>query len=194
MDDSVPDSYTPMPSASPVSNGSPASDSGDLPSDASPISPSAGAVAKKIPLGPAHAKAVFASKDLTLDLRYVSTTELECVNPPVVSLKTLDLKEKGHKGTGVYADIVMEEGQVVTFVLRSPPVKAASGIGQPTRLQADRLGVAFEGEWLVRGGGGEADFVGWIDLVKGASKLRSRDDPILTPVSLLFLFFCFALT
>jgi hypothetical protein len=148
MDDSVPDSYSPQPPASP---------------DLLPIEPeigsgavdtnsTSGAVTKveskapKPPTGPAHTKAVFASPDLTLDLRYVTSSELENVPVPTLSLKPLELGQKGHKGQGVYTELIMEEGQVVTFVIRSPPQKAATSIAQPTRMQADRLGVDFDGK------------------------------------------------
>ena len=46
----------------------------------------------------------------------------------------------------MFAELEMEEGQILTFVVRSPPEKAASSVAQPTRVQADRLGVPFEGE------------------------------------------------
>lgn len=41
--------------------------------------------------------------------------------PPTVDLRELDLSEKGHKGLAVSADLSLEEGQVVWFVLRIPP-------------------------------------------------------------------------
>ena len=103
-----------------------------------------------------------------MDLRYLASAELECVNAPDISFSLLDLSAKGHKGLAVGSELKMEEGQVVTFVLRSigdgtnGEHKSAKNGHKPTRAQAKALGVEFE------------------DLIKGASKLRARDDPLLT--------------
>ncbi|KAK7045779.1 hypothetical protein VNI00_007180 [Paramarasmius palmivorus] len=74
-------------------------------------------------------KAHFESDDLALDLRYVTDTSLvethavakDNVSEPEITLNLLDLSAKGHKGPGIYADLNLTEGQVVTFVLRTPP-------------------------------------------------------------------------
>ncbi|ESK89076.1 glycoside hydrolase family 15 protein [Moniliophthora roreri MCA 2997] len=66
-------------------------------------------------------KALFESNELALDLRYVTDTSLDNVSEPEISLQLLDLSAKGHKGPGVYAKLDLSEGQVVTFVLRTPP-------------------------------------------------------------------------
>jgi hypothetical protein len=139
---SVPDSYTsiPNPSASPISPSS---------NNELGLYNEAADVVSKAPkplTGPAHMKTVFASSSLTLDLRYITDSELENIPTPSVSLKPLNLTNKEHKGFGVNADLFVEEGQVITFILRSLPEKGASNIGQPTRLQADRLRVPFKGE------------------------------------------------
>jgi hypothetical protein len=147
VDDSVPDSYTPQPPASPVSEPSPSLEPTTLPSQSQDAKPTT--TNKPEATGLLHTKAVFASPSLTLDLRYVTSAELENVDAPSLSLKPLDLANKGHKGTGVFVDLLLEETQVVTFVLRSPPEKAASELGQPTRMQADRLGVPFEGAFHI---------------------------------------------
>ena len=63
---------------------------------------------------------------------------------PTLSIGLLDLGRKG-----VYVDLDMAEGQILTFVLRSPLQKTLSEFTQPTRMQADRLGVAFEGDCLL---------------------------------------------
>ncbi|KAJ7202147.1 glycoside hydrolase family 15 protein [Mycena pura] len=65
-------------------------------------------------------KAVFTSDALALDLRYVLDNGMSCA-PPSLELELLDLSEKGHLGLGVKADMLLVEGQCVTFVLRTPP-------------------------------------------------------------------------
>lgn len=70
-------------------------------------------------------KALFDSKDLTLDLRYAAEGcppdgDVASVCTPVV-LQKLDLNVKGHKGEGVCCDSEKSAGQAVTFVLRIPP-------------------------------------------------------------------------
>ncbi|CCO28393.1 putative protein C4H3,03c [Rhizoctonia solani AG-1 IB] len=55
----------------------------------------------------------------------------------------------------------MEEGQVITFILRTPP-EGGSNTTKPTKEQAETLGIPIE------------------VLIQGATKLRARDDPLLT--------------
>lgn len=109
-------------------------------------------------------KVVFRSRDLTLDLRYVVDTTPDLDIPqPEVTLRPLDLREKGHKGVGVCVDLELQEGQAVTFILRTPPdTKNAVEHTKPTKEQAEALGIPVE------------------MLIQGASKLRPKDDPILT--------------
>ena len=116
-------------------------------SPTSPTSPRGG------PSGP-QTKVLFESKDLSLDLRYIA----ECVSPeegapsgisskvPIVDLQTLDLSAKGQLGLGACCDLVLEEGQVVTFVLRVPPPpgNGPAKAVKPTRRQADALGVSMQ--------------------------------------------------
>ncbi|KAL5501916.1 hypothetical protein ACEPAH_9177 [Sanghuangporus vaninii] len=113
-------------------------------------------------------KALFRSEELSLDLRYVAEGHAEVLAPPV-ELELLDLSEKGHLGLGVYCDLNLAEGQVATFVLRVPPDAPPPAGTRPTRLQAKQLGVPMQ------------------SLVIGASKLRSKDDPVLTAELLSFL-------
>jgi hypothetical protein len=75
-------------------------------------------------------KAVFESKDLTLDLRYVCDKNADTCTIPTVNLVTADLSAKGLLGPAVEADMQLTEGQVVTFVLRTPPVREVDGNGQ----------------------------------------------------------------
>ncbi|KAJ7929625.1 glycoside hydrolase family 15 protein [Mycena leptocephala] len=66
-------------------------------------------------------KAVFQSDALALDLRYVPESTMANVPCPSIQLDLLDLSQKGHLGLGVQAEMMLEEGQCVTFVLRTPP-------------------------------------------------------------------------
>jgi hypothetical protein len=66
-------------------------------------------------------KAVFESDALALDLRFVPESTMANVAAPAIALDLLDLSQKGHLGLGVQAEMTLEEGQCVTFVLRTPP-------------------------------------------------------------------------
>ncbi|KAI0642834.1 glycoside hydrolase family 15 protein [Trametes meyenii] len=111
-----------------------------------------------------HNKAFFQSPDagLDLDLRYVTESSLENVPEPEVQLNLLDLSAKGHKGPGVWTELELKEGQVVTFVLRTPPDVKLPPQAHPTHETAQEMGISYE------------------KLVAGASTLRPPDDPILT--------------
>ncbi|CAE6452239.1 unnamed protein product [Rhizoctonia solani] len=114
--------------------------------------------------GISQEKVVFRSRDLTLDLRYIVDTVPDIDVPkPQITLRPLDLRPKGHKGVGTCVDFDLEEGQVVTFILRTPP-EHKSNANKPTKEQAEALGIPIE------------------VLVQGATKLRAKDDPILSPV------------
>jgi hypothetical protein len=66
-------------------------------------------------------KAVFESKDLKLDLRWTAGSTLDNVESPVVSLETLDLSSRGHLGPAVFSELILHEGQTISYILRSPP-------------------------------------------------------------------------
>jgi hypothetical protein len=89
---------------------------------------------------------------------------LEEVEIPTVDFGLLDLDEKGHLGPAVMANLELQEGQAITFILRTPPKKAAARPVVATTKDAEALGVPLQ------------------VLIEGASKLRPRDDPILTTV------------
>ncbi|KDQ51558.1 glycoside hydrolase family 15 protein [Jaapia argillacea MUCL 33604] len=115
-----------------------------------------------IPISP-HQKVLFQSPSLSLDLRYVAESLLENVAIPEVEFKELDLSKKGHKGKGAFVEVTLEEGQAVTFVLRTPPTEVRKmQIPEPTMERAQELGISLPA------------------LVTGASKLRDPDDPLLT--------------
>lgn len=89
-------------------------------------------------------KAVFESDELTMDLRFIAESVVDGVPSPSVDLHILDLKPRGHKGLSICVDLDLVEGQVVTFVLRTPP--------KATKEQYDavsifeQVGVSFDRE------------------------------------------------
>ncbi|KAF4615618.1 hypothetical protein D9613_012891 [Agrocybe pediades] len=101
-----------------------------------------------------HKKAVFVSDDLTLDLRYVVENTLMDTDAPLpeVALEFLDLSAKGHKGLAVQSLLTLQEGQCVTFVLRTPPTR------EPNTTETSIVPVD-----------------------PSKVKIRAVDDPLLTP-------------
>lgn len=99
-----------------------------------------------------------------MDLRYVADSCLGEVEVATVKFELLDLDEKGHLGPAVVANLELQEGQSVTFILRTPPKKATVRPVIATTKDAEALGVPLQ------------------VLIEGASRLRPRDDPILTTV------------
>jgi len=88
-------------------------------------------------------KAIFKSEELTLDLRFIAESLISGVDVPSVELLPLDLSHKGHKGPAVSVDLMLVEGQAVTFVLRTPP----GGISPHLDLSAEEaqhLGVTVD--------------------------------------------------
>ncbi|KAF7378131.1 Glycoside hydrolase family 15 protein [Mycena sanguinolenta] len=82
-------------------------------------------------------KAIFQSDALTLDLRYVPESTTATIAAPVINLDLLDLSQKGHLGLGVQAEMTLEEGQCVTFVLRTPPApNSAPSLDDPVLTKA----------------------------------------------------------
>lgn len=125
-------------------------------------------------------KVVFKSEQLSLDLRYVADGA-DSIQPPAVKLKPLDLSKQGHLGLAACADIDMYDGQVVTFVLRIPPRHETLDDRRPTKEQIQQLGIPLEG--------GASMYISEVYLIalhlvviKGAQKLRSKEDPVLTDV------------
>ncbi|KIJ59288.1 glycoside hydrolase family 15 protein [Hydnomerulius pinastri MD-312] len=107
-------------------------------------------------------KALFKSENLNLDLRFVAESTLENVPTPKVDLEYLDLSGKGHLGPATSCNLVLSEGQRVTFVLRICPEETLSSALRPDQERANKLGVSLE------------------KLVAGASKMRPKNDPALT--------------
>lgn len=149
-------------------------------------------------------------------------------------MKLLDLRNKGHLGLSAYVELgELTEGQVVTFVLRTPPdCKYGNGsnsngegsgeegenCGQDrmvSKRRATEMGVDFNGPWMsllvliFNSFDILFNFIQFtleaflqllqfsffpqfasriksehahLDLIRGTSKLRRKDDPILTAV------------
>jgi hypothetical protein len=91
-------------------------------------------------------KVVFKSDTLSLDLRFVAESMVENVPSPTIKLQPLDLTKKGHLGLSAYADLELEEGQAVTFILRPPPAQVPSPKFMPNEEKAVSLGVSMESE------------------------------------------------
>lgn len=108
-----------------------------------------------------QSKVVFKSEHLSLDLRYVAEG-IDGIPAPVCKLRPLDLTKQGHLGLSAYADIDLVDGQAVTFVLRVPPGHQTLDDRRPTKEQIEKLGIPVD------------------VVVKGAQKLRSKEDPMLT--------------
>ena len=98
-----------------------------------------------------HYMALFDSKEanLKLDLRYIAEHTLDDLPDPEVNLQYLDLEHKGHKGKGVWTEITLKEGQVVTFVLRTPPEVNLPPQAHPTHKTARALGVPYDSALVV---------------------------------------------
>jgi hypothetical protein len=89
-------------------------------------------------------KVFFKSEHLSLDLRYLGEHTMECVDDPIVDLKILDLTPQGHLGMSACCDLDLKEGQVVTFILRTPPEAGSESKLTPTVERANSLGVSLE--------------------------------------------------
>jgi len=121
---------------------------------------------------------LFESDNLALDLRYVAESVYagvgEGVSPPDVPLDILDLSAKGHKGPAVQSFVMLEEGQAVTFILRTPPTEltrsdpdADANISNLSTVEARESTAALAAE---REPG----------MVRALPKGRSLDDPYIT--------------
>lgn len=98
--------------------------------------------------GEGQNKVLFKSDHLNLDLRSLGEHTMECVDDPMVDLKILDLTPKGHLGLSACCDLDLEEGQAVTFILRTPPEAVPESKLTPTIEKAQSLGVSLESMWL----------------------------------------------
>ncbi|KAF8499165.1 glycoside hydrolase family 15 protein [Russula emetica] len=107
-------------------------------------------------------RALFESDELTMDLRFIAESVVDGVPSPSVDLQILDLAPQGHKGLSICVDLDLVEGQVVTFVFRTPPkaTKEQYSAGS-TKEQFEQLGVSF-------------------DQLPSAANLRKKEDPPLS--------------
>ncbi|KAG8928633.1 hypothetical protein FRC02_006645 [Tulasnella sp. 418] len=138
------------------------------------------------PLEKPQKKVVFTSKDLTLDLRYVCDTSSErqatdaqgnLLPYPSLEFKELDLRSQGHQGLSAYAEFSLSEGHAITFVLRDPPVPdgtSATAVGYGHASGTPPVSqTSLPGEQKLDGAKVEA-------VLRGASAMRARNDPLLT--------------
>ncbi|KAG8966390.1 hypothetical protein FRC03_012093 [Tulasnella sp. 419] len=138
------------------------------------------------PLEKPQKKVIFTSKDLTLDLRYVCDTSSErqatdaqgnLLPYPSLEFKELDLRSQGHQGLSAYAEFSLSEGHAITFVLRDPPVPdgtSATAVGYGHASGTPPVSqTSLPGEQKLDGAKVEA-------VLRGASAMRARNDPLLT--------------
>ena len=92
-------------------------------------------------------KALFESDELTMDLRFIAESVVDGVPLPSIDLQTLDLSPRGHKGLSICVDLDLVEGQVVTFVLRTPKTAKEQYSAVSTKEHSEQLGVSFEREF-----------------------------------------------
>jgi hypothetical protein len=95
-------------------------------------------------------RALFESDELTMDLRFIAESVVDGVPSPSVDLQILDLTPQGHKGLSICVDLDLVEGQVVTFVLRTPPkaTKEQYNAGSAKeQSEQQELGVSFDREF-----------------------------------------------
>jgi hypothetical protein len=97
--------------------------------------------------GITQTKVIFASDQLSLDLRYVVESTTDCVPIPIVDLQLLDLTKKGHLGHSAYAHLNLVEGQAVTFILRTIP-QSPRGHDLPTVPNAKVLCVGLDSKLI----------------------------------------------
>lgn len=121
---------------------------------------------------------------MTLDLRY-AIEDLNDIGGIKVDFGLLDLRGQGHLGLSVYSEFTLQEGQAVTFVLRTPP-KATSTphrLGTPTPEQSAQSGVPLDGPLSESMYSARASNMVLTPeapaLLKGISQLRPKDDPLL---------------
>ncbi|KZT59027.1 glycoside hydrolase family 15 protein [Calocera cornea HHB12733] len=106
-------------------------------------------------------KVFFSSQSLDLDLRYVVDASESCNGMPAVKFELVTMKE--HLGPAAICDFELEDGQSITFILRTPPPPPSDDKKpSPSVSHAKALRVPIE------------------DLVSGGAKPRSLDDPVLT--------------
>ncbi|KAK4686635.1 hypothetical protein P7C73_g3488, partial [Tremellales sp. Uapishka_1] len=114
-----------------------------------------------------NTKALFTSKDLTIDLRYTLYSSDECVSNPKIEFKVEDLPKRGLLGPAITAEFELEEGQVIEFVLRqtgdfSYESDEHQKIANPDKVRSDETSIPLP------------------VLVKASEELRPPKNPLLT--------------
>jgi hypothetical protein len=115
-------------------------------------------------------KAVFSTPALTLDLRALPFSDDTCVSDPVITLKAEKLADRDLLGESITAEFELDEGQAVWFVFREVGDFAYQSdehqkVANPGTQRAEQLGVPIE------------------ELTEASSKLRPKENPILSKVS-----------
>ena len=116
-------------------------------------------------------KVLFSSKDLELDLRYLTYKSDLCSSVPHIELKIEDqTKSRGLLGPSCVADFELEEGQIIVFVLRQVDgwkyeSKEHEDVGNPDSEKLKKVGVDVH------------------SMLEAASVLRPPENPLLSDVS-----------
>ena len=116
-------------------------------------------------------KVLFSSKDLELDLRYLTYKSDSCSKVPHIDLKIVDqTSERGLLGPSCAADFELEEGQIIVFVFRQVDgwqykSKEHESVGNPDAEKLEKVGVEVQ------------------SMLEAASMLRPPENPLLSDVS-----------
>lgn len=113
-------------------------------------------------------KGLFTSPSLSLDLRYLSSSDDHAVDKPCIDLKIESFADRGLLGDAITSEFTLEEGQSVTFILREVGDWQYSNaehrrVANPDAQRAEAMGVSLP------------------TLLEAASRLRPDENPMMTP-------------
>jgi hypothetical protein len=105
-----------------------------------------------------------------MDLRYLPFSSDTCVSDPSIKLNVESLKNRELLGPSVTSEFELEEGQAVYFVFREVgkweySTEEHQKVANPNEKRAEELGVPMQA------------------LLEASSKLRPKENPILSKVS-----------
>jgi len=114
-------------------------------------------------------RGLFTSPNLKLDLRYITWSEDKCNDDPKIEMMVEDIPERKLLGPAISADFVLEEGQVVVFIMRQVEEWEYANaehrkVANPHPERADTLGIPLD------------------ELLDATSKLRPKENPMLSKV------------
>lgn len=112
-------------------------------------------------------KGLFTSPDLSLDLRYLTSSDDHAVDKPSIELKIESFADRGLLGDAITSEFTLQEGQSVTFILREVGDWQYSNeehqkVANPDAQRATALGVSLA------------------TLLEATSRLRPEENPMMT--------------